>query len=511
MKKKILVYANPYETKVAVVEKGDLAEFHMERTKDRGVVGDIYKGTVVKVLPGIQAAFIEIGLERTAFLHVSDIYEPQDEFDLLIKEDDGEETSLYTAKPQDEKPEKKRRRSVPTVSIEKLLKEGQQILVQVAKEPLGTKGARLTSHISLPGRHLVLMPTHDHIGVSRRIGSDKERRRLKDIVQKLRTSKVGFIIRTACGGRKQADIKADMDYLLRLWNSIQGRFEKASAPASIYQELDLTLKTLRDLFTEDVDKLIIDSKEEYEKTIKFVNTYLPDLKPYVELHEEETSLFDLHGIEVEISEALKKKVWLKSGGYLVFDQTEALTTIDVNTGKYVGRKSPEETVLKTNLEAVKEVVYQLRLRNIGGIIIIDFIDMEIQSNRDKVYRVLREAVKKDKSQTYILKISELGLVEMTRKRVKESLRHSLCGPCPYCEGKGFIKSKDTIILEIYKELLQKAPKKRWRKVVVQVNPEIAYLLCNGERNIIEDIEKRFRRRVAIKAVPLFHQEEFKVT
>lgn len=534
MKNKILISANPYEIRVAVLDKGDLVEFHVERkNKIRGVAGDIYKGKVVRVLPGMQAAFVDIGLERTAFLHATDIYESLDEFDFPIKNGEGnaldavlQERSKETVQTgpsawfetvQDETSQKvsptssKKTRSLkPTAQIEDLLKEGQEVFVQVAKEPLGTKGARLTSHISLPGRHLVLMPSHDRIGVSRRIENEKERKRLKDIVQDLRPPNMGFIVRTACEGSKKREIEADMDYLLRLWKSIQERWDKAPAHASIYQEFDLTLKTIRDVFTDDVDSLIIDSKEEYEKAIKFIETYLPDLKSYVELYDGEPQLFDLYGIEIEIGEALEKRVWLKSGGYIVIDQTEALTTVDVNTGKYVGRRSPEETVFKTNMEALKEIVYQLRLRNIGGIIIIDFIDMERSSNREKVYQALREAVKKDKSQSYILRISELGLVEMTRKRVKESLRASLCEACPYCEGKGVIKSKETIILEIYKELLKEVPKKRWRKVVVYVHPDIAELLYDDEREIIEDIEQRFKKKVVVKAMSMLHHEQFKI-
>ncbi len=533
MKKKILISANPFEIKVAVLDKGDLVEFHVERKKEtRGVAGDIYKGKVVRVLPGMQAAFVDIGLERTAFLHATDIYESLDEFEFPMKKSDGEvsdaesqeevqesvqaEPSAWFETAEDQSSEKvpatsKKPRSLkPTAQIEDLLKEGQEVFVQVAKEPLGTKGARLTSHISLPGRYLVLMPSHDRVGVSRRIENEKERKRLKDIVQGLRPPNMGFIVRTACDGSKKREIEADMNYLLRLWKSIQERWDKAPAHASVYQEFDITLKTIRDLFTDDVDSLIIESKDEYEKALKFIETYLPDLKSYVELYNDEPQLFDLYGIEIEIGEALEKKVWLKSGGYIVIDQTEALTTVDVNTGKYVGRRSPEDTVFKTNMEAVKEVVYQLRLRNIGGIIIIDFIDMETSANREKVYQALREAVKKDKSQTYILRISELGLVEMTRKRVKESLRDFLCEACPYCEGKGVIKSKETITLEIYKELLKEVPKRRWGKVVVYVHPDIAELLYDDEREIIEDIETRFKKKVVVKAMSMLHHEQFKL-
>lgn len=495
MDKLILINANPYETRVAILEGRDLVEFYVERERDKGVMGNIYKGKVVRVLPGMQAAFVDIGMDRTAFLHIADIYDSWDEVD-FTKTEDMPRLGSFT--------------SVPNTSIEDILKAGQDILVQVQKEPIGSKGARLTSYISIPGRYLVLMPTHSRIGVSKRIEVEKEKKRLREIVMELKPQDMGFIIRTACEGRNEEDIKKDMDYLIRLWRTIQEKRESSSTPSLLYHDLDLALRTLRDLFTEDVNKVIIDSSEEYDRVVKFVDTYMPHLRPFVEHYDGDEPLFEFYGVEVQIGEALEKRVWLKSGGYIVIDQTEALTTIDINTGKYVGKRSPEDTVLKTNLEAVKEIAYQLRLRNIGGIIIIDFIDMEKPSNRQKVYRALKEAIKDDRAKTTILKISELGLVEMTRKRVRESLLQSLCSPCFYCEGKGFIKSKTTIAVDIYRALLKDCPKMRKKKVTLYCHPEIAELLYDEMRDLIEDIEKRYKKRIAIKSISLFHIEQCEI-
>ncbi len=512
MENLILINANPHETRVAILEGGDLVELYVERGRDKGVVGNIYKGKVVRVLPGMQAAFVDIGLERTAFLHVTDIYEDHEDFDFVRDEDAEEEARDPIFPHRSNTSQKGGYFSHSNASIEDLLRTGQDVLVQVLKEPLGTKGARLTSYISIPGRYLVFMPTHDHIGVSKKIEDEKERRRLRKLILKLRDGETGgFIIRTACEGKKEKDIKNDMDYLTRLWKDIQRRWEQAPSPSVIYRELDLTLRTLRDLFTEDIDRVIIDSEEEYNRILRFVETYMPHLKRFVELYDNDDPLFEYYGVEVQISEALEKRVWLKSGGYIVIDQTEAVTTIDVNTGKYVGRRSPEETILKTNLEAVKEIAYQLRLRNIGGIIIIDFIDMDKPFNRQRVYKALREALKGDRAKAIILQISDLGLVEMTRKRVRESLVQLLCTTCPYCEGRGFVKSKDTVVMDIYRALLKDIPKTRKRKITLYVHPEIAEVLYGDMRDLIEVLEKGYRKRIVIKSMNLFHIEQFEIT
>lgn len=486
--KEILVSYTPYETRLAVIENGRLVEFYVERPGEKGITGNIYKGRVVRVLPGMQSAFVDIGLKRTAFLHVSDIRAAFEEMEDVEEE-----------RPQSSGPTR----------IQDVLKEGQEVVVQVAKEPMGTKGARVTSYISLPGRYLVLMPTYDRIGISRRIDDEKERRRLKEIVSRLRPRGYGFIIRTVCEGMRKEDIKADMNYLLRVWRAVQRRKDRVPTPGILYEEPDLTLRMVRDVFSRDVKRLVIDSREEYERVVKFIKDTMPGLARRVELYEGTEDLFDVHGIDLELAGALEKKVWLRSGGHIVIDQMEALTAIDVNTGKYVGKRDSEETILRTNLEAVQEIVYQLRLRNIGGIIVIDFIDMARAGNREKVYNALKEALKADKARTTIFKISELGIVEMTRKRMRESLIQSLCEPCPYCDGNGLVKARHSVVMEIYRELLRVLPTKR-RKAVLYVNPALAEYLSAEETTIIPDLEKRFKKKIVIKPVDLFHQEQYEI-
>ncbi|MBI5237164.1 MAG: Rne/Rng family ribonuclease [Deltaproteobacteria bacterium] len=488
-KTEIYINASPFERRVALVEQGRLVEFYVERAKDRGITGNIYKGKVVRVLPGMQSAFIEIGLQRTAFLHVTDIQEPFEE----LEDEDGED---------------ERRRHAQNVRIQDLLKEGQEIMVQVAKEPLGTKGARVTSYISLPGRYLVFMPTYDKVAISRRISSDKERRRLKEIVSSLRTDGYGYIIRTVCEGMEKEDVKTDMLFLEKLWKSILRKKETSPIPSILYDELDLTLRTIRDTFSSDIDRLVINTKEEYERAVKFIEDFMPHLLDRVELYDGREDIFDAYGVEIELADALERKVWLRSGGHIVIDQMEALTAIDVNTGKYVGKRSSDETIVKTNLEAVNEVVYQLRLRNIGGIIVIDFIDMARAGDREKVYNALKDALKADKARTNILKISELGIVEMTRKRVRESLTQSVCEPCPYCEGNGLVKSRDTIVMDIYRELLRELPLRK-KKATLYVSPSVAEAL-DADAAILVDLEKRFGKKVIVKAVDRFHQERYEI-
>ncbi|MBI5967407.1 MAG: Rne/Rng family ribonuclease, partial [Deltaproteobacteria bacterium] len=415
MSNEILINISSGETRVALLESGVLVELYLERRSEQGISGNIYKGRVVRVLPGMQAAFVDIGLDKAAFLYVTDVHQEFDDLELLMRAREEDGNGLYVNEEEE----------VPDLStpfqIEDLLHEGQEILVQVSKEPLGSKGARITSHISLPGRHLVLMPMVDNIGVSRRIENEAERRRLREIIQRIKPADCGLIVRTASEGKGEADLYQDLDFLLKMWNNVQKRKAASPVPSLVHKDLDITLRAIRDLFTQEVERVVIDSPEEYRKILDFCETFIPQLKSSVELYEKEEPLLDYYGIEMEISRALGRRVWLKSGGYIVIDMTEALTVIDVNTGRFVGKRNLEDTILKTNLEAVKEIAYQLRLRNIGGIIIIDFIDMEKVSSREKVFQALMEALKKDKSKTNILKISELGLVEMTRKRTRESL------------------------------------------------------------------------------------------
>jgi len=398
----------------------------------------------------------------------------------------------------------------PLPPIEDLLQEGQEILAQVAKEPIGTKGARITSHISLPGRHLVYMPTVDHIGISRRIEHDEEKDRLRQIVEKIRPAGTGFIVRTAAEGKSEEDLHADMEFLVGLWQDIARRRENRRAPLLIHSDLDVTSKVLRDILTEDVDRIVVDTQEEYDKIVRFIGTFMPRLKYVIEIYDDDEPIFDAFGLEVEIARALGRKVWLKSGGYIIIEQTEALTAIDVNTGRYVGKHNLEDTILKTNLEAVKEIAFQLRLRNIGGLIIIDFIDMEKELHREKVHSSLEETLKNDKAKTNILKISELGLVEMTRKRVRESIGRTLCEPCPYCEGKGYVKSRTTVAYEIFRELRREIRDLPGYRLTLLVHPDIASLLYDEERQGIEEIERRFEKQIAITARTGFHIEQFEI-
>ncbi|HEY6011505.1 MAG TPA: Rne/Rng family ribonuclease, partial [Nitrospirota bacterium] len=468
------------------------------RKKDRGIAGNVYKGRVMKVLPGMQAAFVDIGLEKSAFLYVGDVFDSASEYAPMM-DDEGLELEVET----------KRKRSHAN-QIEDLLQEGQDILVQVSKEPISTKGARVTTYISIPGRYLVMMPGVNHIGVSRRIENGEERKRLRDIVGGLRKQNTGYIIRTASQGRSEDEFTADIEFLSRLWENIQRKKERTSAPALMHNELDLVFRVIRDVFTRDIDRMVIDAPEEYQRVKEFVESYVPGLGRRVKPYDGDDPIFEHYGVEIEISRALGRKVWLKSGGYIIIDQTEALTTIDVNTGRYVGKRSLEDTILKTNLEAVREIAYQLRLRNIGGILILDFIDMEREDNRRKVYGTLQEALAHDKAKTTISHISPIGLIEMTRKRIRESLGRTLCDTCPYCEGRGYIKSSRTICYEVFREIRRAFTGSDEKKALVTVNTVVADMLYDDERQGVEELEKEFQKKIVIKADPNLHQEQYEV-
>ncbi|MBI3078824.1 MAG: Rne/Rng family ribonuclease [Deltaproteobacteria bacterium] len=504
MANQLIINTTAHETRVALLEGGLLTELYIERARDQGIVGNIYKGRVTRVLPGMQASFVDIGMEKAAFLYVTDVYDDFEEFELS----GGERPE--PAPVDEEEVEAEGRPRGGRSPIQDLLREGQEILVQVAKEPLGSKGARITSHITLPGRHLVFLPTFEHVGVSRRIKNDRERRRLRDVVMRLRPPGSGCIIRTASEGRDEEELRADMEFLVRLWNSVQRKKDAAPAPSLVYQELDISLRAIRDLVSEEMDKVVVDSKEEYERILEFMDGFLPRLKGIVQHYDREEPIFDAYGVEVEINRALNRRVWLKSGGYIVIDVREALTSIDVNTGRYVGRRNLEDTILKTNLEAVKEIAYQLRLRNLGGIIIIDFIDMEREGNREKVYNTLVEALKTDKARTNILRISELGLVEMTRQRTRENLSQVLCEPCFYCEGKGLLRSRATICYDIFREIRREAPDLKGKKIMVTCHPDIADLLYDEERAGVEALEKRLEKGIVVRAKSTFHLEQYEV-
>lgn len=504
MPAELIINASPYETRVALLESGSVVEFYVERSLEKNTIGNIYKGRTTRVLPGMQAAFVDIGLDRTAFIHAADIYNQVTDYEMMILSADidsaapgelQETRGYYAPSPQ---------------NIEDVLHEGQDILVQISKEPLGTKGARLTTYVTLAGRNLVLMPMTEHVGVSRRIEDEEERKRLKESVEATKPPGIGFIARTASEGVGAAKIQAEMDFLIKLWTNIQKKAASAPVPSLIYEDLDITLRAARDLFAKEVDRLVIDSPEEYQRVLNFMETFAPHLKPSVDLYTNATPIFDTYGIEVEMARALGKKVWLKSGGYIVIEITEALTAIDVNTGRFVGKRNVEETILKTNLEAVKEIAYQLRLRNIGGLIIIDFIDMKKETHREEVFNALREALRKDKSKTTILKMSELGLIEMTRKRTRESLGRLLCEPCFYCDGHGFLKSRRTLCYEIFRKIERESADVIAPSITISVHPDISEMLLNEETGQIELLERKIKKQITIRPHADLYLEQYKI-
>jgi ribonuclease G len=500
MRNEIFVNVAPRETRVAVRESDRIVELHFERAAERGVVGHLYKGKVTRVLPGMQAAFVDIGLERAGFLYVSDYLSDPDDLD----------AETEPSPPRRRSPGAAQRGAGP--QIQNLVAEGQELLVQVAKEPLRNKGARITSRIALPGRHLVLMPWLNRVGVSRRIDNDRERRRLRGMVERLRPRELGFIVRTVSHGLAEADLKADIDYLSNLWSEIQTRREASSAPALVHEEPYLHLRVLRDFVTHETKQIVIDNAEAYGTMQQFAQQFMA-FRPKLQHHKGEEPLFESQRIEAEIEEGIGRKVWLKSGGYLIIDQSEALTAIDVNTGRFTGGKSRnlEETILKTNLEAVREIVHQLRFRNIGGLIILDVIDMELLANREKVFRALLEALREDKSKVNILKISELGLIEMTRKRTRESLLDQLCEPCAHCSGRGYLPSARTIAYKILRELPRSARYLRGEVVRVSAHPDVVELLGQEEIDTLEKLRHELGRAIELWPKPRFHGEQFEIT
>jgi ribonuclease G len=492
----ILINVTPSETRVAILEKNQFVELHLERARFRNVAASIVKGRVTRVLPGMQAAFVDVGLEKAAFLYAGDYVENIESI-------------------EEEEPRGRRNRGrngggrrVP--SIETLLREGQEIVVQIAKEPIGSKGARITSHVSIAGRHLVLTPWAQRVGVSRRIDSDRERRRLREIVNRIRPQDLGFIIRTAGEGTREADLEADVRYLTEVWDDVQIHKDQVRAPEALYREPSLPLRVIRDFANSETKRIVVDSQQAYDEMKSFVDRFVADPKPRIKLYEGTEPIFDHYGTESQIDANLGRKVWLKSGGYLIIDQSEALTAIDVNTGRYVGRRDLEDTVLKTNLEAVREVVQQLRFRNIGGLIIIDLIDMESTENREKTFRALQDAVRQDKARTNILKISELGLVEMTRKRTRENLVQVLCEPCSYCDGKGYVLSENSVAQKVLREIKKDLPRFCGRRIAVSVNRRVAEQLLGPERETLEALELELGREIEIRSRGEMHQEQFEI-
>ncbi len=501
MKQDIYINNTPQESRIAIVEDGALAEFLIERKQERGIAGNIYKGKVARVLPGMQAAFVDIGMEKAAFLHVSDFSNAADGGAPLMA---GAEDEIIVEAPR---PHPSRR-----LPIERQLTHGQEILVQVAKDPLGTKGARITSHVSLPGRYLVFMPGVSHVGISRRIDDDKERKRLKEIALSMSTVDGGFILRTASEGRSKREIQRDLAFLTKLWRGIRGKVETAGAPSLIHQDLDVVTRTIRDFFAVETHQVFVDQVKEFRRILDFVSHFMPRLKAKVSLYTDTEPIMDHFGVEKQISQALESKVWLHSGGYLVIGRTEALTAIDVNTGRFVGRRSQEETIFKTNIEAAEAVVHQLRLRNIGGIIVIDFIDMEKEGNRKRVYETLKEAIKKDKARTNILKISELGLVEMTRQRSRESLENMLLSPCSYCEGHGRVKSNVTVAYEILRAIKkEKTHLQDGKRIVVRLHPDIANFLYDEENHSLDFLEREINHKIILKAAERLRHDQYEIS
>jgi ribonuclease G len=558
MNKEMIISSGDHDTRVAILEDDQVVEVFIERERQRGVVGNIYKGRVSKVLPGMQSSFVDIGLERDAFLYVTEVVNTVEEFDRLESGDDEDAEPLIAAvePPADTvegadassaaeamvateavpaaanaQPARGGKREGgpsrahsrddrdserPQAKIEDLLKEGQEVLVQVVKEPLGTKGARLTSHVTMPGRFLVFMPTVDHVGVSRKIESREERARLRGIVKEFREEHGftgGVIIRTAAGGRSKEDIVSDLAYFHQVWTEIRQKMEAARRPpALLFQEQSLVTKLLRDLLTDDYTAIRLDNEQEYRRVVALVERIMPALLPRVKLYTKDYPIFEEYGIQAEIDKALRPKVWLKSGGYLVINQTEALVAIDVNTGRYVGKRTGrlEDTIVKTNLEAVKEIVRQLRLRDLGGIIVLDLIDMEEKKNRQKVFQEVEKELRKDRSPSKALQVSDFGLVIVTRKRVKQSIERQLTDPCPYCSGSGSIKSASTICYEIVTEMKKIAPELEGQGVIIRVNPDIARALKEEESAVLRDLQSLLGRPVTIKPDTHLHHEQFDV-
>lgn len=508
MSAEILINVRPQETRVAYVEAGVLTDLKIERKTSPTLVGSIHRGTVSRVLPGMQAAFIDIGLDKAAFLYVGDI-RPDVDSDAYPYADMDSDEPLRSEDEDDDK--------IPTASsgnktpIQDLLKEGQSILVQVAKDPLGTKGARLTTHVSLPGRFIVYLPTVRHLGISRRIESEEERERLRKLVQKA-NPQGGVIVRTAGEGATEEQLRSDIEYLDRLAKEIFKNYEKKKNPGLLHQELDVELRALRDLMNEDVTTVWVDDAEVHKKVVKFVSQLMPKYKQNIVQYEEKKPLFDLYDVDMEISRSMDRKIWLKSGGYIVIDEAEALVVIDVNTGRFVGKKDLEDTILKTNLEAVREIAHQLRIRNCGGIIIIDFIDMEKESHREKVLDALKEEVERDRARTNVMSMSSLGLVEMTRKRIRPSLIKTLCEPCQYCEGKGYIKRKSTVANELFRELEREIGKLGMKKtnIVVHCHSEVVDWIYETEGDTLEHIEQKIGRSIAFKIEPQYHLEQYEI-
>jgi ribonuclease G len=505
MANKLVVNAEGSEIRVGLLEDGVLAEYFLEREQERGLTGNIHKARVDRVLPGMQAAFLDLGptVERKAYLYVGEIVGAGDEASLLAGYDSGDGT-------QSKKRRKPSRAAASQRNIEDLIKKGQLLPVQIVKEPVGNKGARVSGYLSLPGRHCVLMPGVDKVGVSRRISSEAERKRLRKIVDDARPKNIGFIVRTAAEGAPDSEVRDDVDYLLKLWEQTAAADKKANKPGVLYGELDLVLRSIRDMLRDDIAEILIDDAEQCDRARRFAQAFMPRYTERIVHYQGKRPIFDHFGIEQELRRALSRRVPLKSGGSLVIDQGEALTAIDVNTGSFVGSKDLEDTITKNNLEACKEVARQLRLRNIGGIIVVDFVDMDKSENRKLVWEEFNKALADDRSRANVTRISELGLVEMTRKRTRESLVQLLSEPCPTCDGRAVIKSASTLAHEILREVRRQGADVNGDTIVVEARPGVADLLRRNEREYIDALEKRFQKKVEVKGSSKLEPEEWKV-
>lgn len=487
----ILVNVSPREVRAGLVENGVLQEIFLERANRRGLISNIYKGRVSRVLPGMQAAFVDIGLERTAFLHASDIVHPAV----------GENGKL------DEPLEEGR-----TPDIQALVSEGGEILVQVLKDPLGTKGARLTTFITIPSRYLVYMPKGRGVGISARIEDEAERLRLRDAATLfLRSDETGgYIVRTAAEGATPDALRADMMFLQKLWAVLGEKAATTRLGNLVYEDLPLAVRVMRDVVSSGVDKVSVDHAETHQRMREFARTFMPDMAERILLYDGERPIFDLYGVEEEIQKSLDRKVPLKSGGYLIFDQTESMTTIDVNTGAYVGHRTLEETIFRTNLEAAVAIARQLRLRNLGGIIIVDFIDMQEEEHRKQVLQALEKSLASDHAKNHISSVSPLGLVEMTRKRTRESLEHMLCMPCPTCEGRGFVKTPETVCYEIFREILRQARQFEFQELMVLAHQDVIERLLDEESAALAELEVHTGKPIRLQTEALYNQDQYDV-
>lgn len=488
MVNEIIVDVGAEETRVALMEDKDLAEIYIERNHQTRLVGNIYRGKVSSVLPGMQAAFIDIGYDKNAFLYVGDAV-PQKDF----SEDDEYAVKDYRG-----------------YSIEEILRPGQEITVQVIKEPIGTKGPRVTTHITLPGKNIVLMPNTDYVGVSRRIENDQERQKLKKIAEKLKPTGNGIILRTASEGKVEEDFVSDISFLVKLWEKIKQKERSGPVPRCIYKDENIIFRSVRDLFTKDIDKFIINDRNQYNRVLELVELISPALKMKVEYFSKNYDIFEYYNIETKIARALSRKIWLKCGGYIVIDKTEALNVIDVNTGKYVGNNNLEQTVLKTNLDAAKEIAKQLRLRDIGGIILIDFIDMQKQEHKQMIMEALKTALKRDRTKTIVLGMTSLGLIEMTRKKVREELDSMVHIDCPYCNGSGKILSPESVARNVEKHVHKYLNDTIANAIQVEVHPSVAQILKSEQSDSMERLEKAYGKMICIKASNQVGHEDIKI-